>query len=154
MHLPLPPMPGIVFRRLHSAGERGAAERMLADGGAPVPTVQGQSGGVLFGLWDLAASDSRALVAAAATRPLDAGGPVELCGIVVRAGLRRRGLGRRLVNEVADVLRSEGAERLVARPERGQCPVAPLLAQAGFVAATGGGDEPPGVRLGWRYLEL
>ena len=154
MHLPLPPVPGIVFRRLRSAGERGAAERMLADGGAPAPIVQGQSGVVLFGLWDLAASDSRALVAAAATRPLDAGGSVELCGVVVRASLRRRGLGRRLVNEVADVLRSEGAERLVARPERGRCPAASLLARAGFVAAIGGGDAPPGVGLGWRYLEL
>jgi GNAT superfamily N-acetyltransferase len=154
MHLPLPPVPGIVFRRLRSAGERGAAEIMLADGGAPAPTVLGQSGGMLFGLWDLAASDSRALVAAAATRPLEVGGSVELCGIVVRASLRRRGLGRRLVNEVADVLRAEGAERLVARPERGQCPLAPLLAQAGFIATTGGGDTPPGVGLGWRYLEL
>jgi hypothetical protein len=28
---------------------------------------------VLFGLWDLAASDSQALVAAAATRPLNLG---------------------------------------------------------------------------------
>ena len=154
MHPPLPPVPGIVFRRLHSAGERRAAERMLADGGAPAPTVQGHGGAVLFGLWDLAASDSQALVAAAATRPLDAGGSVELCGIVVSTSLRRRGLGRRLVNEVADVLRSEGAERLVARPERGQCPAAPLLAQAGFTAAFDGGDAPPGVGLGWRYLEL
>lgn len=153
MHPPSPPVPGIVFRRLQSAGEHGAAERMLADGGASAPTVQGQSGRVLFGLWDLAASDSQALVAAAATRPLDAGS-VELCGIVVRASLRRRGLGRRLVNEVADVLRAEGAERLVARPERGQCPAAPLLAQAGFTAASDGGGAPPGVRLGWRYLEL
>jgi GNAT superfamily N-acetyltransferase len=154
MDVPSPPVPGIVFRRLQAAYERGAAEMMLADGGAPAPTVRGQSGGVLFGLWDLAASDSQALVAAAATRPLDVGGSVELCGIVVRASLRRRGLGRRLVNEVADMLRSEGAERLVARPERGQCPVAPLLAQAGFVAAAEGGDAPPGVGLGWRYLEL
>ncbi len=154
MHPPLPPVSGIVFRRLRSAGERGAAERMLADVGAPAPTVQGHSGAGLFGLWDLAASDSQALVAAAATRPLDAGGSVELCGIVVRASLRRRGLGRRLVNEVADVLRSEGAERLVARPDRGQCPAAPLLAQAGFTAATDGGDAPPGVGLGSRYLEL
>jgi GNAT superfamily N-acetyltransferase len=154
MHPPSPPVPGIVFRRLQSAGERRAAESMLADGGAPAPTVRGQSGGVLFGLWDLAASDSQALVATAATRPLDAGGSVELCGIVVCASLRRRGLGRRLVNEVADVLRSEGAERLVARPECGQCPAGPLLAQAGFTAVTDGGDAPPGVTLGWRYLEL
>jgi GNAT superfamily N-acetyltransferase len=145
---------GIVFRRLQSVAECETAGRMLADGDAPSRTVRGHGGAVLFGLWDLAAPDAEALVAAAATRPLGAGGSVELCGIVVRANLRCRGLGRRLVNEVADALRSEGTERLVARLERGQCLAAPLLAQAGFTAATDGDAALPGVELGWLYLEL
>jgi hypothetical protein len=57
---------------------------------------------------------------------------VALCGIVVRADLRGRGLGRRLVIEVADVLRAEGAARLVARLEGDHGPVAALLARAGL----------------------
>jgi hypothetical protein len=43
---------------------------------------------VLFGLWDLTASDGEGLVGAAATQPLDAGSG-ELCGIAIRPGLRR-----------------------------------------------------------------
>jgi GNAT superfamily N-acetyltransferase len=148
------PVTGIVFRRLRTPAERKAAGRLLADGGAPASTVQSDGGDVLFGLWDLAALDAEALVAAAATRPADAGGTVELCGMVVRASLRHRGLGRRLVAEVADAMRSEGAERLVARPEKGQSPAAALLARAGFVATATGGGELAGTEVGWLYLEL
>jgi ribosomal protein S18 acetylase RimI-like enzyme len=43
----------------------------------------------------------------AATQRLDDAGSVALCGIVVRADLRCRGLGRRLVTEVADALRAQ-----------------------------------------------
>jgi ribosomal protein S18 acetylase RimI-like enzyme len=90
----------------------------------------------------------------AATRPLDAAGSVELCGIAVRAGLRRRGLGRRLLAEVADALRADGAERLLARLEGAHGPAAALLARAGFVATTEAEEESAGMNLGWVYLEL
>lgn len=109
------PVTGVVFRRLRSPSERAAADRLLAEGDASGSPVEGAGGDVLFGLWDLAGLDAEALLAAAATRPVDAGGSVELRGIVVRARLRRRRLGRRLLAEVADALRSEGAARLVAR---------------------------------------
>jgi N-acetylglutamate synthase-like GNAT family acetyltransferase len=97
---------------------------------------------VLFGLWDLAAPAGDGLVGVAVTRALDDGRSVELCGIAVPAQLRCQGLGRRLVAEVADAWRAEGALRLVARD-----PVAGLLARTGFVA--GGADA--GDRV---YLEL
>jgi ribosomal protein S18 acetylase RimI-like enzyme len=139
-------MTGIVFRRVRSTSERQAAAMLLADSGMPPAPDRGPDGTVLFALWDLAAPAGEALVGVAATRPLDAGA-VELCGIAIRVGLRRRGLGRRLLAEVADALRADGAQRLLARPAGGQSPAAALLARAGF-AATNQGD------VGWRYLEL
>jgi GNAT superfamily N-acetyltransferase len=145
---------GIVFRRVRLPSERQAASRLLADSGVPPPPVRSAGRSLLFGLWDLAAPDGNGLVAVAATRPLDAAGAVELCGIAVRAGLRRRGLGRRLLAEVADALRADGAERLLARPAAAQSPAGALLARAGFVATTEADGESAGTDLGWVYLEL
>ena len=147
-------MTGIVFRRLQTPTERKAARSLLADSGAPPAAVQRHSGEVLFGLWDLAVPDPEALVAAAATRSADAGS-VELCNLVVRASLRRRGLGRRLVTEVADALRAKGAARLVTRLEGDHGPVAALLRRAGFVAAITDADgQSAGMEAARLYLEL
>jgi hypothetical protein len=85
------PMTGIVFRRLRSPAEREAARRLLADRGAPPLRVRMPGETVLYGLWDLAAPNGERLVAVAATQRLDDAGSVALCGIVVRADLRRRG---------------------------------------------------------------
>jgi GNAT superfamily N-acetyltransferase len=137
---------GIVFRRVQTSPEREAAVGLLVDSGVPVPTVHGP-GTLLFGLWDLAAADPEVLVGVVATRSLDAAAAVELCGLAVRAGQRGRGLGRRLLAEVADTLRAAGAARLITRPAPAHSPAAALLARAGF-AATGGTDA------GWLYLEL
>jgi len=137
---------GIVFRRARTSSEREAAARLLADGGVPVPTVPSPGGTVLFALWDLTALESDALVGVAAIRPLEPAA-VELCGLAIRAGLRRRGLGRRLLAEVADALRADAAARLVTRSLPAHSPAATLLTRAGF-AATGGAD------VGWLYLEL
>jgi ribosomal protein S18 acetylase RimI-like enzyme len=109
---------------------------------------------VLYGLWDLAASDGEGLVGVAATQPPDATGSVELCAIAIRAGLRRRGLGLRLVSEVADALRSEGAARLAARLKGDQRPEAALLARAGLVGLTDGDEQSVGTDVGWRYVAL
>ena len=147
-------MTGIVFRQVRSASERETASRLLADGGVPAPAADRPGGTVLFGLWDLAAPAGDGPVGAAATRPVDDAGTVELCGIVVRAGLRRRGLGRRLLAEVADALRADGAARLLARLESTNGPAAALLARAGFVATTDA-DKAAGTGTdGWCYLEL
>jgi GNAT superfamily N-acetyltransferase len=145
---------GIVFRRLRSRSEREAAVRLLADSGVPAAAVRGAGGTVLYGLWDLAASDGEGLVGVAVTRPPDATGSVELCAIAIRAGLRRRGLGLRLVGEVADALRAEGAARLAARLKGGQRPAAALLARAGLVDLTDGDEQSAGTDVGWRYVAL
>jgi ribosomal protein S18 acetylase RimI-like enzyme len=142
------PMTGIVFRRLRSPAEREAARRLLADGGAPPLTVRMPGETVLYGLWDLAAPNGERLVAVAATQRLDDAGSVEPCGIVVRADLRRRELGRRLVTEVADALRAQGAARLVVRLEGDHRPAAALLTGAGFVAATDADGQSAGTDVG------
>ena len=140
------PVTGIVFRRLRWPSEHEVADRLLAGVGTTPSAMWRRGQGELFGLWDLAAPDAGALVAAAATRPLDAG-TVELCGLAVRGGLQRRGLGPRLVSEVADALRVDGAACLVARLDGGESGAAALLARAGFLPAAGRD-------AGWCYLEL
>jgi len=143
-------MTAIVFRRLRSPSEHAVAGELLADSGlAPLP-VPLPSGTVLFGLEDLAVLNGEGLVGVAVTRPIDDAGSVELCGVAVRAGRRRQGLGRRLVAEVADALRVEGAACLAARLEPGREPAAALLARTGFTTAA----RAAGTGRGWRYLWL
>ena len=151
---PLRPLTGIVFRRLRSPSEREAARSLLVDSGVPPAAVHSRSDTVLYGLWDLAAPNGEGLVGVAATQPLDDTGTVELRGIAIRGGLRRRGLGRRLVSEVADAWRATGAARLVARLDGDHRPAAALLARAGFAATTDADGQSAGTDLGWGYLAL
>ena len=156
----LPPeAAGIVFRRCRSPSEQRAAGRLLGERGGP-----GVAGSDLFGLWDLTAPAGQALAGAAAIGPLGDGGEVQLRGIAVTAVEGHRGLGRRLVCEVADSLRARGAARLVARPAGGAGPTLALLRNAGFVPA-GAGRAPADVsaprtgapaddEAGWWELEL
>jgi ribosomal protein S18 acetylase RimI-like enzyme len=160
----LPPeAAGMVFRKCRSPWERRAVGRLLAGRGIPL-AGRGAAGTDLFGLWDLTAPDGEALAGAAATGPLGNGGEVQLRGIAVAAGAGHRGLGRRLVCEVADSLRARGAARLAARPSGGAGPTVALLRSAGFVPA-GAGRAPADVsaprtgapaddEAGWWELEL
>ena len=109
---------------------------------------------VLYGLWDLATRTGQGLVGVAATQPPDAGGSVELCGVAIRGDLRHRGLGLRLVTEVADALRAEGATRLGVRLESDHGPAAALLTRAGFAATTDADGRSAGTGAVWRYLAL
>jgi ribosomal protein S18 acetylase RimI-like enzyme len=147
-------MTGLVFRRLRSLSEREVAGRLLADSRVPPAAIRNSGDTVLYGLWDLAAPAEEGLVAVAATQPPDDAGSVELCAIAIRADLRRRGLGRRLVTEVADALRAEGAARLVARLAGDHREAAALLARAGFAATTDADGQAAGTEVGWRYLAL
>ena len=147
-------MTGLVFRRLRSLSEREAAGRLLADSGVPPVAIRSSGDTVLYGLWDLAAPNGDGLVGVAATQPPDDAGSVELCGFAIRADLRRRGLGRRLVTEVADALRSAGAAWLVARLDGDYGPAAALLTRAGFAASTDADGYSAGTDVGWRYLAL
>jgi ribosomal protein S18 acetylase RimI-like enzyme len=151
---PPDPVTAIVFRRLRSPSEREAASRLLTDSGVPPAAAHSAGDRALYGLWDLAAQPGEGLVGVAATQSLDAAGSVELCGIAIRAGLRRRRLGRRLVTEVADALRAEGAARLAARLHSEHMPAAALLAGAGFAATTDADGQSAGTDVGWRYLAL
>jgi ribosomal protein S18 acetylase RimI-like enzyme len=127
----LPPeAAGMVFRRCRSPSEQRAAGRLLAEGDV--------AGTDLFGLWDLTVPAGEALAGAAATGPPGDGGEVQLRGIAVAAGAGHRGLGRRLVCEVADSLRARGAARLVARSAGGAGLTVALLRSAGFVPAGAG----------------
>ncbi len=133
---------GIVFRRLDAAEERRRAGPLLAarglhpDGAACA----------WYGLCDLTVAEADGLAGVVVVCPVDAT-TVQLCGLAVSGRYRGRGLGWRLVCEVADRLRASGAEHIVAPPvpDRG---VAALLARAGFVAA--GRDH----RAGWLSLPL
>ncbi len=117
---------GIVFRRLDGAGERACATRLLA--GCVVPGA----GASWFGLEDLVATGACGLVGAAALGRVD-GTTTQLYGLAVAPSYRGRGLGRRLLAEVADRLRAAGVEQLVA-PAVHDRALAALLARAGFVA--------------------
>lgn len=131
MRAGLPGLPaGIVFRRLRTEAERALARSLLAAGGRSWPA--GRSGGLAwFGLWDLAAAEGMALLGAAATRPLTAG-TAELCALAVPAAPAWQGLGDRLLREVADTLRAQGVEQMVARSDGDDGRLA-LLRDAGLV---------------------
>jgi GNAT superfamily N-acetyltransferase len=150
---------GIVFRRLRTEAERALALSLLAAGGRSLPA--GRASGVTwFGLWDLAAAEGVALIGAAATRPVTAA-TAELCALAVPAAVPWRGLGDRLLREVADTLRAHGVERMVARLEgddgrramlrdAGLVPVPALQRQELPRPGSGGADDADV----WLSLEL
>ena len=150
---------GIVFRRLHTDAERALARSLLAATGRA--RSAGEEGGLAwFGLWDLAAAEEVALIGAAATRAVTAA-TAELCALAVAAELPWQGLGDRLLREVADILRAQGVERMVARVEADDGRGA-LLRDAGLVPlpARRRQELPPGAPYGtddagaWLSLEL
>jgi GNAT superfamily N-acetyltransferase len=91
-------------------------------------------------------AETHGLAGVVVVRPLDAT-TVRLCGLAVSGRYRGRGLGWRLLGEVADRLRASGIEQIVTPPvpDRG---IAALLARAGFVAV------PQGHPAGWQSLPL
>ncbi|HEX6870379.1 MAG TPA: GNAT family N-acetyltransferase, partial [Micromonosporaceae bacterium] len=96
----------------------------------------------VFTLADVAASPDATPVAAAVvvTRPDSPG--AWLTRFAVDLPLRRRGLGRRLLTELATVLRAEGRRDLVARISAGPDPVLGLLRAGGFVISPRIADIP------------
>ena len=134
---------GIVFRRLDTDLDRREAVRLLAGCGfADLPRSW-----IWFGLCDLTVADP-GLLGVVAVRPVDAV-TVRCCALAVSEDHRGRGLGRRLVAEVADRLRAAGFEQVLAPPARDRT-VGAVLALAGFRA------RPPGQagEAGWSSLAL
>ncbi len=133
---------GIVFRRLDAADGRRLAGPLLAAGGLHPhgPAC------VWYALCDLTEAEADGLAGVAMVCPMD-DATVRLCGLAVSGRYRGRGLGWRLLCEVADRLRASGVEQIVAEPvpDHG---VAVLLTRAGFVTLR------QGHRAGWLSLPL
>jgi ribosomal protein S18 acetylase RimI-like enzyme len=127
---------GIVFRRLDAADEQRRAVPLLAAHGLHPhdPAC------AWYGLCDLTVAETDGLAGVVVVCPVDAT-TVQLCGLAVSDRYRSRGLGWRLLCEVADRLRASGVEQIVAPPvpDRG---VTALLARAGFAAVAQ--DHPAG----------
>jgi hypothetical protein len=156
---PGPPV-GVVFRRLRSSGERELARSLLAAGGPSYRSPRYAGGGSWFGLWDLASAEGAGLVGVAATRLVTAM-TVELCVVALPAALPWRGLGGRLVREVADTLRADGAEQMVARPATSDGQGLAVLRSVGFGPPGPQcpdlgelGSEEPDSSTVWLSLEL
>jgi L-amino acid N-acyltransferase YncA len=108
---------GIVFRRLGTPAERSRARRLLDAGGPGYRSPRLIGDEAWSGLWNLTAASGAALAAAAATVQL-AARVVEVRAVVLPAGGHRPALGGRLVRELADACRAQGAERMVAGTAR------------------------------------
>jgi hypothetical protein len=122
---------GIVFRRLGAPAERSRA-RALLDAAGPVyrsPRLAGDE--VWSGLWNLTAANGAALTAAAATRQASER-VLEVRALVVRPGEHWPARCGRLVRELADVCRANGAEWMVAGIAGGDTAAMALLRRAGF----------------------
>ncbi|HEX8347441.1 MAG TPA: GNAT family N-acetyltransferase [Actinoplanes sp.] len=127
---------GIVFRRLDAADEQRRATSLLTACGsrADDPAT------VWYGLCDLTVAEVDGLAGVVTVCPI---GPrtVRLGALAVPVAYRGRGLGRRLLGEMADRLRASGVEQIVA-PAVSDRHLAAVLDRAGFVARPQGrGDR-------------
>jgi GNAT superfamily N-acetyltransferase len=131
-----PAAPLLLVRRAGPAGERDVAA-LLQD--VPVDLEEAadliRHHGVLV-LSDLTLPPTAPPLAAAAFRLDRSAGTAQLAGIGVRAPLRGRGLGGRLLTGALMWLRAEGFEQVHAFAA-GDGAGASLLASAGFTAAVG-----------------
>ena len=121
MRLGSPELPiGIVFRQIHTSAEREEARSLLLATVGPSWRILGLDERCTgFGLWDLTA-EGTGLVAAAVIRPVEPR-VVELCAWAALAAPPWSTAGDRLVREVVDTLRADGAERVVARAAKVGC---------------------------------
>ena len=126
----------LLVRRADPAGERVVAALLRE-----VPMNPGEIAdlmrhhGVLV-LSDLSLPLAAPPAAAVAFRLDRAARAAELVGLAVRAHLRGRGLGRRLLTGALTWLRADGFEQVHAVAARGEA-AASLLASVGFTAAVG-----------------
>ena len=86
----------------------------------------------LWELSDVAAGEEEEPVAVAATCSLGDGRRVRLLALVVDAGYRRRGIGRRMLEELVDALRSRGVLVLVAAVPVDLAPAILTIQRAGL----------------------
>jgi GNAT superfamily N-acetyltransferase len=131
-----PAAPPLLVRRADPAAERHVAAllREVPVDPAEVADLM-RDHGVLV-LSDLTLPPTAPPLAAAAFRLDRSAGTAQLAGIGVRAHLRERGLGRRLLTGALTWLRAEGFEQVHAFAAGGGAG-ASLLTSAGFTASVG-----------------
>ena len=143
----------LLLRAVDDPARAALAGRLLDEEPAS-PLWPAGAGVDLWELYDPSDASDDEPVAVAATSAASAG-RVALVAVAVATRLRGRGLGRRLVEELADALRARGALVLAAALPVGQAATAALLERAGFRRSTGRGDgvtvQPDVV---WFDLEL
>lgn len=172
---PLVPTP-LLFRPVPSGPERDPLLPLLLSSGAPDAYVRDwYQDGQMFALADALADADAPPAGVAHALPVGAGRTVELRLFVVAPDHRGRGLGHRLLAELADHLRANGTRRLVAGLADSDPSRMKLLTRVGFRfahverdaatvqrgapsnAPTGQGFVEPGPRprdLIWFDLEL
>jgi hypothetical protein len=109
---------------------------------------------VWSGLWNLTAANGAGLAAAAATLRMSAR-VVEVRALVVPASGRRPALCGRLVRELADACRANGAEWMVAGAAGADVAAVDLLRRTGFDPTTAANLGLPDLgSIGWLALEV
>ena len=142
---------GIVFRRLGTPAERARARGLLVAAGPAYRSPRLAGDEVWSGLFDLTAADGAAPAAVAATLPMSVR-VLEVRALVVRTGAPSSAMWGRLVRELADECRAQGAEWLVAGIADGDT-AAVELRRAGFGPAPVPGLPEAG-SLGWLAWEV
>ncbi len=113
---------------------------LLRDTGlAPERVVDAVGHGLVLVLADVTLPSAAPPLAAAAVRYRDDEAELEAIGVV--RGLRRRGLGRRLLTGTFTLLRSQGIRRVTAIARAGT-PTAALLADIGFSSDSDASGSP------------
>jgi GNAT superfamily N-acetyltransferase len=128
----------LLLRAVDDPDRADVARRLLDErSGSPLWPATGDAD--LWELYDPSDASDDEPVAVAATRA-SGSGRVSLVAVVVASRLRGRGLGHRLVEELADALRARGALVLAAAVPGGPAATAAVLERAGFRPSTTGGD--------------
>lgn len=121
----------LLFRPVVQPARRAVAVRTLEDAIGSV-SARCVCEPDLWALDDAASGPDEQPVAVAATCPIGDGRRVRLDGFVVEPSLRGRGIGRRLLEELADTMRARGVLALVAAVRSDDAAALVAVQRAGF----------------------
>jgi GNAT superfamily N-acetyltransferase len=124
----------LLFRPVPDPARRTMAVRLLDDalGGR---SWRSAADADLWELHDAASAPDEEPAAVAATCPLGDGRRVRIVAFLVAAALRGTGIGRRLLEDLADALRARGVLTLVAAVPADHATAAVVVQRAGFRAS-------------------
>lgn len=147
-------MPGIVFRQLTACGERSWADLMLAGGGPGFRSPRLAGDETWYGLCDLAGETGSVVAAAAATCRLSMR-VLEVRAMAMPASGDWAALRRRLMRELANACRAQGAQWMVAGAAGVDAAAVDLLRGGGFtLAAAASVDMPDLGSVIWLAVEV